>query len=229
MYAQQFAGLESYYQMPQNTIHEIRECVTRVYAERNASASPSIVAGVVGACASLHVTLPEAVKRVAQALASTELTLREKGSMLIEAVILQNNSNELHNLPTNAFDIKRLANLAVNYVNENHWLSFHHIWEAIYCAKGVQSPSEPANEALGPDQTSPTKPKVEMLVLEENFYRSIRADDEVVVSREYGIHPKSEMPMQGVWVMRNYHTGEFIDSDRNRTNLFERNYLRLPS
>lgn len=43
-----------------------------------------------------------------------------------------------------------------------------------------------------------------------------------VVTREYGIHPKSELPMKGMWVIRNWDTGEFIDSDCYINDLSER-------
>lgn len=75
---------------------------------------------------------------------------------------------------------------------------------------------------------TPTEPKsIKMLELSENHYRSLKNDDELVVAREFGIHPKSQMPMQGMWVLRNYHTGEFIDSDRYINDLTERNHLDI--
>jgi len=78
-----------------------------------------------------------------------------------------------------------------------------------------------------PEPEVEAKPKVAMLELNENFYRTVRNDDELVISREYGIHPVSGMPMQGVWVLRNYHTGEFIDSDRYWNDLTERHNLEV--
>ncbi|ABY63005.1 hypothetical protein ST201phi2-1p175 [Pseudomonas phage 201phi2-1] len=80
---------------------------------------------------------------------------------------------------------------------------------------------------MDPKPKVDTKPKVAMLELNEHFYRTVCNDDELVISREYGIHPVSEMPMQGAWVLRNYHTGEFIDSDRYWNDLTERHNLEV--
>lgn len=74
------------------------------------------------------------------------------------------------------------------------------------------------------------KPKPELinlLELEENHYRSVRNDNEFVISREFGIHPTSGEPMYGQWVLRNYHTGEFIDSDRYLNDITERNHFHI--
>ncbi len=70
-------------------------------------------------------------------------------------------------------------------------------------------------------------PKTVMRELEENFYRSMRRDDELVMSREYGVHPTSGMALQGKWVLRNYHTGEFMDSDKYMIDLAERNNIKI--
>lgn len=47
----------------------------------------------------------------------------------------------------------------------------------------------------------------------QELYRLVVSGESLVVTREYGIHPKSGQPMKGMWVMRNWNTGEFIDSD----------------
>lgn len=78
-----------------------------------------------------------------------------------------------------------------------------------------------------PDDDKKQPSKIEMLKLEEDFYRSVHSDDEFILTREYGVHPISKMPMQGTWVLRNYRTGEFIDSDRYRLDLVERNNLKI--
>lgn len=52
-------------------------------------------------------------------------------------------------------------------------------------------------------------------------------DGKFVISREYGPHPVSNMPMQGNWVLRNRTTGEFIDSDIYSNDIAERNDIRL--
>lgn len=53
------------------------------------------------------------------------------------------------------------------------------------------------------------------------------ADGKFVISREYGIHPESNMPMQGNWVLRNRATGEFVDSDIYSNDIAERNDIQL--
>lgn len=82
-----------------------------------------------------------------------------------------------------------------------------------------------------PTNDQPTcKTKLEtinLLELEENHYRSVRNDDEFVICREYGIHPNSGEPMHGQWVLRNFRTGEFIDSDRYLANITERNDFNI--
>jgi hypothetical protein len=46
-------------------------------------------------------------------------------------------------------------------------------------------------------------------------------DDLFMINREYGISEAGN-PYQGAWVCRNFHTGEYIDHDRHRHDLFER-------
>lgn len=46
-------------------------------------------------------------------------------------------------------------------------------------------------------------------------------DDLFTINREYGISEAGN-PYQGAWVCRNFHTGEYIDHDRHRHDLFER-------
>lgn len=57
-------------------------------------------------------------------------------------------------------------------------------------------------------------------------YQFERDDVFYVINREYGISPNGN-PLQGAWVCRDYHTGNFIDHDRNRTNLAQRLNIKL--
>ena len=46
-------------------------------------------------------------------------------------------------------------------------------------------------------------------------------DDLFMINREYGISEVGN-PYQGAWVCRKFHTGEYVDHDRYRNDLFER-------
>lgn len=52
-------------------------------------------------------------------------------------------------------------------------------------------------------------------------------DNQFVISREYGRHPKSNMSLDGKWILRNRVTGEFMDSDMYINDLVERNNLKI--
>ena len=55
------------------------------------------------------------------------------------------------------------------------------------------------------------------------FYRN---DEQYYVNREYGVSPQGN-PLHGAWVIRNFLTGAYIDHDRYRSDLFERNYISM--
>lgn len=75
-------------------------------------------------------------------------------------------------------------------------------------------------EPIEPKLTNPRKVELE-------GYHFEREDDFHVITREYGVSPQGNA-LQGAWVCRNYHTGEYIDHDRYRVDLFERlNVSRL--
>lgn len=57
-------------------------------------------------------------------------------------------------------------------------------------------------------------------------YQFERDDVFYVVNREYGQSPNGN-PFQGAWVCRDYHSGAYIDHDRNRTNLAQRLSIKL--
>ena len=64
---------------------------------------------------------------------------------------------------------------------------------------------------------------------EYNITTYMSGDGSLIISREYGIHPDSKMPMAGMWVLRNRITGEFIDSDIYSSDLAERNNINIDS
>lgn len=51
-------------------------------------------------------------------------------------------------------------------------------------------------------------------------------DSKIIIAREYGLSPNGN-PYRGSWVMRDYRTGNYIDHDYNRNNLFERNQAKV--
>lgn len=59
-------------------------------------------------------------------------------------------------------------------------------------------------------------------------FTCMHGDDQLVISREWGISPANN-PFYGAWVIRNMQTGEYIDHDRYRSDLFERNHLKEES
>lgn len=71
------------------------------------------------------------------------------------------------------------------------------------------------------------KPKrVDAIAVKLSGYRFERDDVFYVISREYGVSPNGN-PLQGAWVCRNYHTGDYIDHDRKRNDLAERLNIKL--
>lgn len=179
----------------------------------------SAVAGVVDICLSLRVTSPGLVEKIANALLRGDLDESIKHRAIVEAVIDQNSVNPDTDLPINRNQVFELAQIAARHLDPRLAVSYDHVMQVI--KETLATCTSPESAVREP------RKQVQMLVLEENFYLSTRVDDHFVVSREYGIHPKSQMPMQGTWVMRNYHTGEFIDSDRYINDLAERNNFNI--
>lgn len=69
-------------------------------------------------------------------------------------------------------------------------------------------------------------PKFKVTEIENSYFRVEAGDKLYVVAREFGVHPESEMPFGGRWVMRDFFTGDYIDSDQYRIDLFERQNLK---
>lgn len=66
-------------------------------------------------------------------------------------------------------------------------------------------------------------------LMQFNITTYMSGDGVLIMSREYGIHPESNMPLAGKWVLRNRITGEFIDSDTYSSDLAERNNINIDS
>jgi hypothetical protein len=58
----------------------------------------------------------------------------------------------------------------------------------------------------------------------DNYY--IAPDHTWVMAREYGLCPQGT-PLKGRWVLREFHTGKYIDHDGNRHDLFERQQAKV--
>lgn len=66
---------------------------------------------------------------------------------------------------------------------------------------------------------------IEMMdTIEENIY--VSPEQTQVIAKEYGVSPVGN-PFLGAWVFRNMQTGEYIDHDFNRNDLFERHNVKL--
>ncbi|WDS62287.1 hypothetical protein [Pseudomonas phage D6] len=62
--------------------------------------------------------------------------------------------------------------------------------------------------------------------IQDNIY--ISPEHMHVVAKEYGVSPTGN-PFLGSWVYRHMRSGEYIDHDHNRNDLFERNQIKILS
>lgn len=60
---------------------------------------------------------------------------------------------------------------------------------------------------------------------DSEFYEFSNGEQWFIANREYGQNPTNGYPMLGMWVLRDVYTGEYIDADRMRAALFERNNI----
>lgn len=205
----------------QQTVIRIGRQIDEIYRDVGGGVPPQLIHGAVQYCVSVKVQCHRGVELIAKALASARMGMREKYVQIVEGILWELTLHKHRPVKDDKDYIQRMAVMVgcdIYGVTPNVPPTYDQVLATL--DKYIAGESAPmVNE----------KPieKVRLLELEENFYRSVRRDDEIVISREYGIHPTSEMPMQGAWVMRNYHTGEFIDSDKYINDLTERNNLTV--
>lgn len=98
--------------------------------------------------------------------------------------------------------------------------------EAVTETRGETEVKSPNSLGITPEQLNPLvtpKPKaVELRTHDKLIGFSYEVmDDLFMINREYGISEVGN-PYQGAWVCRKFHTGEYVDHDRYRNDLFER-------
>lgn len=197
----------------QATVIRMGNQISSLLVDSALPASVETVHTLIQKCVALGVSTPRGVQLVMQANCGTDYTNTERVELLAEAVSWEM-ASELK-LSVTKEEVTARAKCIANAIGDVT------VDDVI-----LDMILNPGN--VGKAQVQPELPsKIGILELEENYYRSVRNDEEFIISREYGIHPKSGEPMYGQWVLRNFRTGEFIDSDRYLNDITERNHFNI--
>lgn len=222
-----YAQLGIKYDQP--TVIRIGNQISGLLKDSALDSDPMKVNYIIQRVMALGVTTARGVELVTQAVAGNFNPI-EVQCKLIQAVMWEMEKENLIQIPQSAQFLAHVSRIQTHMQK----IAANDFTEVAVRKAYTQVTGQPEIDLIEngvelnhPIEGKAVPPKLQMLELEENFYRSIRCDDEIVVAREYGVHPVSGMPMQGTWVLRNFHTGEFLDSDKYLNDLTERNNLKI--